>query len=275
MSEREPDQLDALRGRIIVPHGADLPPPPPGVRYVRAPLIGIVIADDELRDRVRRRFHWPMIILALLVLPVLAIELFARPETWTLLWWLNSSALAIIWLAFLVEFVIKVSIAESRFEYCRHNWLDIIIILLPALRPLRLTYVAKTTRVFTLRGVGMKVVRYAFTFIIGLEATERMLERLGLKQSRDRKDPRQMTRRELMAEVRDLRRIRDGWEAWYDAEQKFLEERGFEPFREKTPPTEPPRRDPAALPDHASKAGRSSPDSGPQGPQIEMGPGGG
>jgi len=235
MSRLEETHLDVLGGRVVVPRGTDLPPAPPGVRYVRAPAIGIVIADDELRARVERRFHWPMIVLALLVLPVLAIELIAHPPTWSLLWWLNSSALVIIWFAFLIEFIIKVSIAECRFEYCRHNWLDIVIILLPALRPLRLAYVAKTTRVVTLRGVGMKVLRYVITFIIGLEATERMLERFGLKASRDRRDPLQMTRKELIDELTRLRKTRDAWEMWYHAQQEHLIERGFDLFAEDPP----------------------------------------
>ena len=64
----------AARKQVTVPHGTELPPPRPGVRYVRVPLWGIVIADDELRRRVDDRFHWPMIILALAILPLFLIE---------------------------------------------------------------------------------------------------------------------------------------------------------------------------------------------------------
>jgi len=119
----EPD-----RRRTIVPHDTKLSPPRPGVRYVSVPLIGIVIADDMVRRRVARRFHWPMIVLALGILPLLLVEFLQSPETGTPLRYAVDIGFAVIWLAFVIEFVIKITIAESRPEYVRRNWLDLIII---------------------------------------------------------------------------------------------------------------------------------------------------
>ena len=213
----------------VVPHATRVPPPRPGVRHVRVPRVGMIISDDLLRGRVDRFFYWPMIVLALLMLPLLAIEFFIQPVRFSLAWWLNVTALFVIWLAFLIEFVVKITIAECRIEYVRRNWLDIVIIVMPALRPLRSIQtlrLTKTIRVFTLRGVGMKFARYVFTIVIGLEATERLLRRVGLKARSERKDPAKMTRHELTAEVKRLRRLVDAWEQWHEAHEAHVREHG-------------------------------------------------
>src|SRR5262249_39597481 len=149
--------------------GAPLPPPPPGVRYVRLRGKGIIIADDDLRARVDHYFHYPMIALALLVLPLLLLDYryvheshinpkFEPTHDW--IWWVTITGLTIVWVAFMLEFTVKIAIAECRIEYLKRNWLDVVIIVIPVLRPLRAAAVARTTRVFTLRGVGFKFARY-------------------------------------------------------------------------------------------------------------------
>jgi len=219
-----------------------LPPPPPGVRHVRVPFAEIiVIADDHLRARINRFFHWPMIILALIMLPIIAVDLLILAEhrelTYSWMWWLCMAGIWIIWLAFLIEFVIKIAVAESRFEYVKRNWLDVIILIVPFLRPLRVWRIAKTARVFTLRGVGMKAARYGFTLVIGLEATDRVLSRIGLKDDKGRKDPREMTRHELISETKQLRRLVDGWEDWYAEHRAYLQSQGHD-FHRHLPPSQ-------------------------------------
>jgi len=194
------------------------PPPPPGVRHLRLPGRRLLVCDDRLRRRVAATFHRPMIVLALLILPLLAVEfLFLQDRAavrGTFLWWAATIGFAVIWLAFLLEFTIKVAIAESRVEYVRRNWLDLVIILVPVLRPLRVASLARTSRVFTLRGVGMKLARYAFTLVVGLEATERLMERIGVRRDA-RRPPARMSRHQLEREVRRSRRELDAWESWY------------------------------------------------------------
>jgi hypothetical protein len=227
-----PRDATELRGPFV-PCDIVLPPPQPGVRYVRVPVRAIVvIADDPLRDRVERLFHWPMIVLALCMLPLLAWEFLAPPLWGTWQWWASALALALIWTAFFVEFVIKIAIAESRVEYLKRNWLDVIILAVPLIRPLRIASLARTTQLFTLRGVGMKFLRYAITIVIGFEATDRFLERLGLRTRKGRIDPRAMTRHQLIAEVARLRRLADRWEAWFALHQSHVERHGTcAPFR--------------------------------------------
>ncbi|MHC5004842.1 MAG: hypothetical protein ACYTJ0_17165 [Planctomycetota bacterium] len=226
-----------------------LPPPRPGVRHVRVLAAGVIVADDSLRKRVDAFFHWPMIVLALLILPLLALDHFylaklpldARGQHW--LYWIVRLAFAVIWLAFLVEFIVKITIAECRVEYVKRNWLDVVIILVPVLRPIRAAHLAKTTRVFTLRGVGMKFARYVFTMVIGLEATDRILHRIGVKVRRERKDPESMTRQELIGELRRLRKLNDAWETWYGEHRNYVKQRGevapAQPPLAPAPPDEP------------------------------------
>lgn len=208
--------------------------------------MGIVIADDELRMYVRRRFHWPMIILALMILPLLAWEFLAKPTLWTFEWWMSALAMSIIWVAFFVEFVVKITIAESRFEYVKKNWLDLIVLALPLLRPLRVAYLARTSRVFALRGVGMKFARYVITILIGLEATERLLERVGVKSRKGRPRPEEMTRYQLMDEVNRLRRETDGWRSWHAGHQEFNEQQGLPCYGKALPPVKETAEESAA-----------------------------
>jgi hypothetical protein len=216
---------------VIAPADTELPPPRPGVRYVHVPVLGVIVSDDDLRARIDRRFHWPMIFLALAILPLLAIEYFQRPEGW--LKTAIEVGFFVIWAAFVIEFVVKITIAEARIQYVRKNWLDLVIIALPFLRVLRVARAgssfARTTRVFKLRGVGMKCARYVFTVIIGLEATDRILERIGIKLHVDRKDPTKMTRYELIDEIKRLRKLADAWETWYEAQEEYAATRNGAP----------------------------------------------
>jgi len=120
-------------------------------------------------------FHLPMLVLAFLILPLLALELFGdlSPTGQVLV----EVGFWVIWLAFLAEFSIKISIAEGKWQYVRRNWLDIMVILLPLLRPLRVLritrglQVGRSLRLLSLRAVGQK----AITAIIFLIAQYRAL----------------------------------------------------------------------------------------------------
>ena len=249
---------DVVNKSSLVPGDQSLPPPRPGVRHVSLPLIRmIVIADDDLRTSIDRHFHWPMLVLALLMLPLLVVEFTINPVSGTWLWWLSVIGLTIIWLAFFIEFVVKITIAESRFEYAKRNWLDIIIIIMPAFRTLRIASIARSSRLFTLRGVGMKFARYFFTGLLGLEATDRLLHRIGLKKKHRRPHPDKMTRHQLSTEVLKLRKLEDAWEAWHAKQMEHLTEQGIELYEETPPGFEDQDDDPVVeeIVDESSEAG--------------------
>jgi hypothetical protein len=130
-----------------------------------------------------------------------------------------------------------------------------VIILLPLLRPLRAFRatqgLARSTRVFRLRGVGMKCARYVFTILIGLKATDRLLHRIGLRSDDERKDAEKMTRHELTREVKRLRRHNDGWEQWYDAHERYVERHGGACYLAPRPSPDEPAGDTPPLSDEA------------------------
>jgi hypothetical protein len=88
-----------------------------------------------LEDRLDKAFHKPMLVFALLILPVLAFELVRAEEVKAnpgLALALHISV-AIIWIAFATEFVVKVSAIRHPFRYSRERWLDLAIVVLPML----------------------------------------------------------------------------------------------------------------------------------------------
>lgn len=133
-------------------------------------------SGKRLHRELERQFSGPMILIALLILPVLIVEwtLNDRIANFPGLRALLHVSTGGIWLAFVCEFVVMISVAPRRLEYCKKHWLDLAIILLPLisfLRSLRLlrasrlaslTHVQKMTkivRVYRLRGVSMRFFR--------------------------------------------------------------------------------------------------------------------
>lgn len=151
-------------------------------RTVWLPRLGRTAVDEDLADRLERAFSLPMIGIALLVLPVFALEQFAEQ------WIRDSRPLAIatelatagIWVAFAAEFLVMVSVVERKARYCREHWIDVAVILLPLVaflrvgrlgRLLRLQQVTKTARVYRLRGTLMKL----WQALLLIDAVDRMV----------------------------------------------------------------------------------------------------
>ncbi|MDM8005734.1 MAG: hypothetical protein QUV05_06230 [Phycisphaerae bacterium] len=193
---------------------------PTGARRVFIPVYGWLDVDDTHRARVEHYFHAPMLILALLVLPILLIE-WSYGERFNAAHPVARMAIcvtgAIIWLAFLVEFIIKIMIAESRWKYAIRNWLDIVVVALPLLRPLRAlrvvraAQVARVSRAFTLRGVIMKLLQTAAATALGLGFVRRIVERFRTPQAADQiPNYEQWSQACLIAEIKRLNaRIRE------------------------------------------------------------------
>jgi voltage-gated potassium channel len=89
-----------------------------------------------LFDRVERATELPMLLLAVAFLVV-----FALPEVMELSpeWEVGVEASSwMIWAAFAFELVVKVYLAPDRRRYLIAHWMDVITVLVPFLRPLRL-----------------------------------------------------------------------------------------------------------------------------------------
>ena len=142
------------------------------------PQLGWQRRGEKLRKLVEWQFSVPMIIAALLILPVLVIE-------WTMTKqiaandWLRFAlhlGTGAIWFAFATEFTAMISITDRKLTYLKKHWIDLVIIVLPlvsflrTLRFLRVTKIAKLAnlerltkmiRVYRMRGLSMRMFRAA------------------------------------------------------------------------------------------------------------------
>jgi hypothetical protein len=137
------------------------------------PGLGLSKVDRILRIRLERFFSVPMIIIAFLVLPFLAMEYFwletVRAHFGLSL--LLDIGTSVIWLAFALEVIIMVSATEQRLRYCLANWMDLAVVFLPLLdflpilRLVRMTellelqQVSRLGRLYRLRGLISKIWR--------------------------------------------------------------------------------------------------------------------
>jgi voltage-gated potassium channel len=112
--------------------------------------------------RIARAFEWPMIVLAVLVIPALVMEERAlTPEVRTAGVVLNW----IIWVAFLVEFLVRWG-SDRRWSYPRRAWFDVLLIVVTppfgvpeAIQGMRVLRVLRLLRLFRAFGVAAMALR--------------------------------------------------------------------------------------------------------------------
>lgn len=143
-------------------------------------------ANQELQFRLERFSNVPMIVVACLVLPLIAIEhhfaaRIAEDVRWSAC---AAAATALIWLAFTLEFVVMCSVSARKLNYCKEHWLDLVIILLPLIaflrvlrlgRLMRLNQLARlteTARVYRMKGVSMR----AWKALLVLDIVKRLVQ---------------------------------------------------------------------------------------------------
>lgn len=158
--------------------------PYPAWPCIWLPGFGWQVADQDLCERLERVFSVPMLFIAVLILPVLAGELFWADEV-------DASpglrlaldlGTALIWISFCVEFIVMSTVAPNKLAYVARNWINVAIILLPflaflrgvlALRVIWLAKLGKTLKVYRLRGLGMR----AWRGMVALDLLERLSHR--------------------------------------------------------------------------------------------------
>jgi voltage-gated potassium channel len=118
---------------------------------------------DERSDRIAQRFELPILVAAVLVMPVLLIEESSVGEPWDTLAAILNWA---IWLAFLTEVVVMLAVVPNRWRWLRQHPLEVIVVVLtppflPAsLQSIRVLRLLRLVRVLRLA----QVVRRLFTF---------------------------------------------------------------------------------------------------------------
>ncbi len=82
---------------------------------------------NDRSTRIARRFELPMLVAALLVIPVIAVEQSDAGEPWrTIAGVLNWT----IWVAFAVELVVMLAVVPDRWRWLRSHPLEVVIVLL-------------------------------------------------------------------------------------------------------------------------------------------------
>lgn len=90
----------------------------------------------EKLDRWSKRMEWPLTAAALLFLAAYATQIIAKPTgtvdaiAETVIW--------VTWAVFLVDYLVRLTITEHRWRWFYRHLLDLAIVALPMLRPLRL-----------------------------------------------------------------------------------------------------------------------------------------
>ncbi|MFP4500649.1 MAG: hypothetical protein ACLFTT_06585 [Candidatus Hydrogenedentota bacterium] len=145
-------------------------PPAFAPNHVWVPFIGWHKADKSFEQRLEQQFSGPMTVVALMILPILAIE-FLWSETLhqnIVLLGLVEVGTRLIWLAFAIEFFVMVAVARKKVAYCTAHWIDLLIIVLPLvafLRVLRLARLGRLgrlqrmSRVYRMRGIFYRLMR--------------------------------------------------------------------------------------------------------------------
>ena len=111
----------------------------------------------DLLVRFENTTEWPMLLLALIMIPLLLVPVITDVNSTTdqgiegTLW--------IIWGVFAVELGIRTYLAERRINYLWRHWYDVAIVVVPFLRPLRIARSARAMRVLRLTRVGPFVIK--------------------------------------------------------------------------------------------------------------------
>jgi hypothetical protein len=175
------------------------------------PTIGWSETGRGLIKRLDRIFGPPMMLIALMILPILGLE-FIWTEPVERHEWLAATVdlgTRVIWFAFVVEFVVMVSAHDRKLRYCTKNWVDLAIIALPFVSFLRVMRLArlgklsslqKISRVYRLRGLAFKLMR-AVTILRYAERMSEHYARRRLEGLKDRLAEREEELAELRAEI--------------------------------------------------------------------------
>jgi voltage-gated potassium channel len=95
-------------------------------------------------DRFERNTAWPMLILSIAVLPLLLIPLIFEVSPAV-----ESTFFALdlfIWAAFAVEYGVRLFLSERKLGFLRANVVDLVIVVVPFLRPIRVVRSARALR---------------------------------------------------------------------------------------------------------------------------------
>jgi voltage-gated potassium channel len=187
--------------------------------HIWLPGLGWHEINRHLRLTLERAFSVPMVCFALLVLPLLALEHFEaetiRSEP-VLALWLDIGT-SVIWLAFAVELILMVAVADRPWRYCVLHWIDVAIVLLPAVGMLplfRLLRVGRVLRLEQLLRWGrvhrlQSLVARCWRAVLILQIVQRLTGRSAERRLQDLRELRQAKEEELADLGREIRELEE------------------------------------------------------------------
>lgn len=127
---------------------------------------------SQLLERLEGWLETPMLILAFVWLMLLVLELTQGENV------LFYSLGMTIWAVFVLDFVVKLVLAPSKWVYLKKNWLTAISLLIPALRLFRIFRLVRALRLAS-TGRGLRLVRVISSMNRGMKALGASLSRRG------------------------------------------------------------------------------------------------
>lgn len=135
----------------------------------------IVREREDLVARLQAWLEIPMLLLSVAWLVLLVIEM---------VWGLSNQlqvAVYAIWAVFILDFVVKLTLAPLKLRFLRSNWLSVISLALPALRMLRVISLLRVARIAKMAGMvrGLRVLRVLTSINRGMSALGSSMHRRG------------------------------------------------------------------------------------------------
>jgi voltage-gated potassium channel len=154
-------------------HSTDQPPVSPPEE---SPEKLLTSERNELLLRLQTWLETPMLVLSFVWLALFVVEL-----TWGLHPLLEITS-HVIWAVFVIDFLLEFVIAPSKGEFVRSNWLQMVSLLLPALRIFRVLRVFRLGRVARYAGAarGLRLARVVSALNRGMRAFGGAMERRGM-----------------------------------------------------------------------------------------------
>lgn len=110
-------------------------------------------SSGERLERWRGITDPPLLVAAILFLPAYGIPIIWPELDATLVLWCEIAMWA-IWAAFAIDLVVRAVLSEKSFGYLRDHWIDVLIVLLPLLRPLRVLRFLSVARILDRRATA-------------------------------------------------------------------------------------------------------------------------
>lgn len=111
------------------------------------------LATESRAERWEQRAEWPLTVLAVVFLGAYAWPILDPGlPSWALL--LCRVTTAVVWIAFVVDYVVRLLLSQDRRAFARGHLLDLAVIVLPLLRPLRLLRLVRVLAVLNRHASG-------------------------------------------------------------------------------------------------------------------------